>query len=81
MQRLYAIQGTAAHVMHQDKAGGNMFGELRIYGDYCSGQLDVYGAILDSSDNSLGDYKVTSSYKFMRALGKYAVNVPTGEFL
>ena len=80
MQRLYAIQGTAAHVMHQDKADGNMFGELRIYGDYCSGQVDLYGAILDQDDKSLGDYKVTSSYKLMRALGKYAVNVPTGEY-
>ena len=80
MQRLYAIQGTAAHVMHQDKAGGNMFGEIRIYGDYCSGQIDLYGAILDQDDKSLGDYKVTSSYKLMRALGKYTVNVPTGEY-
>ena len=80
MQRLYAIQGTAAHVLHQDKADGNMIGEVRIYGDYCSGQLDLYGAILDQDDKSLGDYKVTSSYKLMRALGKYAVNVPTGEY-
>lgn len=80
MQRLYAIQGTAAHVMHQDKAEGNMLGEVRIYGDYCSGQLDLYGAILDGDDETLGDYKVTSSYKLMRALGKYAVSVPTGEY-
>ena len=80
MKRLYAVQGTAAHVMHQDKADGNMFGEIRIYGDYCSGQIDLYGAILDGSDKTLGDYKVTSSYKLMRALGKYTVNVPTGEY-
>ena len=81
MQRIYAIQGTAAHVMHQDKADGNMFGEIRIYGDYCSGQVDLYGAILDQDDKTLGDYKLVSSYKLMRALGKYAVNVPTGEYI
>ena len=80
MQRLYAIQGTAAHVMHQDKAGGNMFSEVRIHGTYCSGQVDLYGAILDGNDDTLGDYKFSSSYKLMRALGKYAVSVPTGEY-
>ncbi len=80
MKRLYAVQGTAAHVMHQDKAGGNMLGEERIYGTHCSGQIDLYGAILDEDTATLGDYKVTSSYKLMRALGKYKVDVPTGEF-
>ena len=81
MQRLYAIQGTAAHVLHQAKADGNMLGEVRIHGDYCSGQIDLYGAILGGSDDeTLGDYKFTSSYKLMRALGKYMVNVPTGEY-
>ena len=81
MQRLYAIQGTAAHVLHQAKADGNMLGEVRIHGDYCSGQIDLYGAILDGGEETLGDYKVTSSYKLMRALGKYAVSVPTGEYI
>ena len=80
MQRLYAIQGTAAHVIHQDKATGNMLGEERIYGNHCSGQIDLYGAILDGDSATLGDYKVTSSFKLMRALGKYKVDVPTGEF-
>lgn len=80
MKRLYAVQGTAAHVMHQDKATGDMFGEERIYGSHCSGQVDLYGAILDGDSATLGDYKVTSSYKLMKALGKYKVDVPTGEF-
>ena len=80
MKRLYAVQGTAAHVMHQDKATGDMLGEERIYGSHCSGQIDLYGAILDEDTATLGDYKVTSSYKLMRALGKYKVDVPTGEF-
>lgn len=81
MKQLYTIQGTAAHVMHQDKADGDMLGEERIYGTHCSGQIDLYGAILDEdSATTLGDYKVTSSFKLMRALGKYKVDVPTGEF-
>ena len=80
MKLIYAIQGTAAHVMHQDKAGGNMFGEIRIYGTHFSGQIDLYGSILDEDSATLGDYKVTSSFKLMRALGKYKVDVPTGEF-
>lgn len=80
MKRLYAVQGTAAHVMHQDKTDGNMIGEERIYGSHCSGQIDLYGTILDEDGDTLGDYKVTSSYKLMRALGKYAVSVPTGEY-
>jgi hypothetical protein len=80
MKRLYAVQGTAAHVMHQDKATGDMLGEERIYGRHCSGQIDLYGAILDEDTATLGDYKVTSSFKLMRALGKYKVDVPTGEF-
>ena len=80
MRQLYAVQGTAAHVMHQNKATGDMLGEERIYGNHCSGQIDLYGAILDEDAATLGDYKVTSSYKLMRALGKYKVDVPTGEF-
>ena len=44
-----------------------------------SGKFDLYGQIIDLSDKTLGDYKITSSYKLMRALGYYKVDVPTGE--
>ena len=39
----------------------------------------MFGKILDSDDGVLGDLKVTSSYKLMKALGIYKVDVPTGE--
>ena len=79
MKHLYAVQGSAAHLLHQGQATGNMLGEERIYGDNFSGQIDLYGAILDKDTATLGDYKVTSSYKLMKALGRYKVDVPTGE--
>lgn len=80
MRQLYAIQGSAVHLLHQGKTDGNLLSEERIYGTHCSGQIDLYGAILDEDSATLGDYKVTSSYKLMKALGKYKVDVPTGEF-
>ena len=40
----------------------------------------MFGKIIDSDDGVLGDLKVTSSYKLMKALGIYKVDVPTGEF-
>lgn len=78
-KQLYAVQGSAAHLLHQGHTNGNLLGEERIFGSHCSGQIDLYGAILDEDSSTLGDYKVTSSYKLMRALGKYKVDVPTGE--
>ena len=44
-----------------------------------SGKFDMYGKILDESDGTLGDLKVTSSFKLMKALGIYKVDAPTGE--
>jgi len=79
MKRLYAIQGSAAHLIHNGHAHGDMLSEERLYGEHASGAFDLYGAILDDSTATLGDIKVTSSYKLMRALGKYKVDVPTGE--
>ena len=44
-----------------------------------SGKFDLYGNILNNNDGVLGDLKVTSSYKLMKALGIYKKRVPTGE--
>ena len=80
MKCLYAIQGSAAHLLHQGHSDGNILSEERLYGDHCSGQIDCYGSILDSGTATLGDLKVTSSYKIMRALGLQKIKTATGEF-
>jgi hypothetical protein len=77
--QLYAIHGSAVHTINEGFTEGNMFSEERLYDDITSGKFDLYGQIIDLNDKSLGDYKVTSSYKLMRALGYYKVDVITGE--
>ncbi|MDO4921760.1 MAG: hypothetical protein Q4E64_08045 [Phascolarctobacterium sp.] len=79
MQQLYAIHGSAVHTIHESYADGNMLSEERLADEITSGKFDLYGQIVDYSDKTLGDYKVTSSYKLMRALGYYKVDVATGE--
>ena len=44
-----------------------------------SGQFDLFGKILDADDGVLGDLKITSSFKLMKALGIYKQKVDTGE--
>ena len=77
MTRLYSIQGSAAHLIHQGEAQGNMFSEERLFDENFSGAIDLYGAILDENTSTLGDLKVTSSYKIMRCRGRYAVSIPS----
>ncbi len=79
MQQLYAVHGTAVHTIQESHNEGNIIAEERLADDITSGKFDLYGQIVDLSDNTLGDYKVTSSYKLMKALGYYKVDVPTGE--
>ena len=79
VQQLYAIHGSAVHTIHENHTDGNMLSEERLTDNITSGKFDLYGQIIDFSDKTLGDYKVTSSYKLMRALGYYKVDVPTGE--
>ena len=50
-----------------------------MYDGVTCGKFDIYGGVLDESTHTLGDYKITSSYKVMRALGIEKVDVPTGE--
>lgn len=76
---LYALHGTAFHTINEHHTQGNMLTEIRLKDDITSGKFDLYGEILDQDTGVLGDIKVTSSYKIMKALGKYKVDVPTGE--
>lgn len=79
MQQLYAIHGSAVHTINEGFTEGNILSEERLVDNITSGKFDLYGQIIDLSDKTLGDYKITSSYKLMRALGYYKVDVPTGE--
>ena len=79
VQQLYAIHGSAVHTINEGFTDGNMLSEERLADDVTSGKFDLYGQIIDFNDKTLGDFKVTSSYKLMRALGYYKVGVPTGE--
>ena len=79
MQQLYALHGSAVHTINEGFTEGNMLSEERLADEVTSGKFDLYGQIIDLSDKTLGDYKITSSYKLMRALGYYKVDVPTGE--
>ena len=79
VQQLYALHGSAVHTINEGFTDGNMLSEERLADDVTNGKFDLYGQIIDFNDNTLGDYKITSSYKLMRALGYYKVDVPTGE--
>ena len=79
VQQLYALHGSAVHTINEGFTDGNILSEERLADDITSGKFDLYGQIISYGDNTLGDYKITSSYKLMRALGYYKVDVPTGE--
>lgn len=76
---LYALQGQAVHTLNEDCTEGEILSEVRLKDAITSGKFDMYGKILDDSDGTLGDLKVTSSFKLMKALGIYKVDVPIGE--
>lgn len=78
--QLFALHGSAMHAVNEENSEGNMLTEVRLYDGVMSGKFDVYGEILDKESKTLGDYKVTSSYKIMKALGYYKVDVPTGQY-
>lgn len=78
IKQLYALHGTAIHTINENYVDENMLSEQRLSDDITSGKFDLFGKILDK-ENTLGDYKITSSYKLMKALGYYKVDVSTGE--
>ena len=76
---LYALQGQAIHSINERNTQGEILSEERLKDDITSGQFDLFGKILGADDGVLGDLKVTSSFKLMKALGIYKVKVDTGE--
>lgn len=76
---LYALQGQAVHTLNENCTEGEILSEVRLKDQITSGQFDLYGKILDEEEGVLGDLKVTSSYKLMKALGIYKKQVATGE--
>ena len=76
---LYALHGQAIHSINEQQTHGAILSEERLKDDITSGQFDLFGKILDADDGVLGDLKITSSFKLMRALGIYKVKIDTGE--
>lgn len=76
---LYALQGQAIHSINEQNTQGAILSEERLKDEITSGQFDLYGKILGTDEGVLGDLKITSSFKLMRALGIYKVKVDTGE--
>ena len=76
---LYALHGQAVHSINERHTQGNILSEERLKDDITSGQFDLFGKILDADDGVLGDLKITSSFKLMKALGIYKQKVDTGE--
>lgn len=79
MSQVFALHGSSVHAFQQNYTDGEILSEMRIADAVTSGQFDLYGRILDEKSLILGDYKVTSSCKLMKALGHYKVDVPIGE--
>lgn len=76
---LYALHGQAVHTINENCTQGDILSEIRLNDQITSGKFDLYGKILDEEEGVLGDLKVTSSFKIMKALGIYKVRVAMGE--
>ena len=76
---LYALHGQAVHSINERHTQGSILSEERLKDEITSGQFDLFGKILDADDGVLGDLKITSSFKLMKALGIYKQKVDTGE--
>ena len=66
---LYALHGQAVHSINERHTQGSILSEERLKDEITSGQFDLYGKILDADEGVLGDLKITSSFKLMKALG------------
>ena len=77
---LYSLHGQAVHTIHEENMEGEILGEIRLNDKITSGKFDLFGKIIDNEEGVLGDLKVTSSYKIMKALGIYKKDIFTGEY-
>lgn len=75
---LYALHGQAVHTINEAHTQGEILSEIRLSGRITNGMFDMYGKLLDE-EAVLGDLKITSSFKIMKALGIYKVDTTTGE--
>ena len=76
---IFAMHGSAVHSICEHSTSSTVMTELRLANDLYTGQIDCYGDVLGNGKKILLDYKVTSSYKAMTALGYYKEDIPTGE--
>ena len=74
--RLYAVHGSKVHAYLDQFTGLNELSEERLCDAVSSGMFDFY----DPEGEVLIDSKTWGSYKVMKALGLYQVDVPTGEY-
>jgi len=72
---LFRIFGTRSHDLLDKYTDDNELSEERLFDEISSGQFDFY----DPATLQLMDNKFWGSYKIMKALGLYQVEVPTGE--
>jgi len=78
--QVFALHGSAVHSVTEAGSDEKIISEVRLSNDIYCGKIDVYGKdVISKHKLTLLDYKVTSSYKAMKALGYYKVDVPTGE--
>lgn len=71
---LWRVHGSRAHFA-LEQYNDNALSEERLYDERSSGAFDYY------DDGTLYDTKTWGSYKIMKALGMYQVEVETGEIL
>lgn len=70
---IFRIIGSKGHGVLDEYTGANELGEERLEDSISTGQFDLY-------DNGvLVDTKTSGSYKVMKALGYFTVDMPTGE--
>ena len=79
-KQIYPLHGSAAHTINEGFTQGDILAEERLFDDISSGKFDMYGNLLNNSEGILGDIKVTGSYKLMKALGLYKVDILTGQY-
>ena len=77
-KQMFSMQGNAVHHFMQQFSNVKILQEIRLQGDGYSGQFDMYGQLLGFERDTLGDIKVTSSYKISKALGYRQESVDTG---